>query len=90
MNLLQQLADEATDLNHHDAVSGLVNVTSFGIGQWEVTVHINNQCALHHADDPDAAHPTMHEYGRDLDTVLARMLSRVRDAVADTPAWKVA
>ena len=90
MNKLEQLAREATDLNRPGAETGLVAVACMSIGLWEVTVHINNEFARHHADDPTFSVPHMRETGRDLDTVLDRMLARVQDAVADTPAEKVA
>ena len=86
MNKLEQLAREATDLNRPDAEAGLVSVLCMSIGLWEVTVHIKNEFARHHCD----SHGVITEQGRDLDTVLDRMLARVQDAVADTPAVEVA
>ena len=86
MNKLEQLAREATDLNSPDAEAGLVSVMSFSIGLWEVTVYVKNWFALHHCDSPGV----ITEQGRDLDTVLDRMLARVQDAVAGTPAEQVA
>lgn len=89
MSKLELLAREAADLNIPDADMGLVVVTQYGFGDWQVTVHVNNECARHHADDPGAETPVMREAGCDLDAVLDRMLARVQDAVADTPAEQV-
>ena len=90
MNKIEQLAREATDLNRPDAESGLVTVACMSIGLWEVVVHVNNEFARHHADDPTFSVPHMHETGRDLDAVLDRMLDRVRAAVAGITAEAVA
>ena len=90
MNKLEQLARESTDLNRPDAEAGHVNVMSLSIGMWEVTVHIKNEFARHHADNPESSVPTMNEAGDDLDAVLDRMLARVQDAVAGTPCEQVA
>lgn len=90
MNKIEQLAREATDLNSPDSATGMVTVTVYSIGLWEVTVHVRNEFARHHADDPRADVLVIAEQGRDLDTVLDRMIARVRDAVADTPAQQVA
>lgn len=90
MNKLEQLAREATDLNRPDSTTGSVFVSCYSIGTWEVNVHVYNEFALRHCDRVDANFGVIAEQGRDLDDVLDRMLTRVQDAVADTPAEQVA
>lgn len=89
MNKIEQLAREATDLHRPGSVAGLVNVMSLTIGVWEVEVHVRNEFARHHCDRWDTDFGVITEQGRDLDTVLDRMIVRVQDAVADTPCEQV-
>lgn len=90
MNKIEQLAREATDLGHRGDHLGMVIVSQYGDGQWQVTVHVHNEFAVAHCDDPTAETPVMRETSHSLDTVLDRMIARVQDAVADTPAQQVA
>lgn len=90
MNKLELLAREAADLGHRGDKLGMVIVSQYGDGQWQVTVHVHNEFAVANCDDPTAETPVMRETSHDLDTVLDRMLARVRDAVAATPAVEVA
>ena len=90
MNKLEQLAREATDLNRPDSATGSVFVSCYSIGTWEVNVHVYNEFALNRCDRWDTGFGVMAEQGRDLDAVLDRMLARVQDAVAGTPAEQVA
>lgn len=90
MNKLEQLACEATGLNRPDSATGSVFVSCYSIGTWEVNVHVYNEFALHHCDRRDVNFGVIAEQGRDLDTVISQALARVQDAVADTPADRVA
>ena len=90
MNKLEQLAQEAADLGHPNMPSGNVFVSNAGNGEWMVQTFVVNTVALGHCNNPTGANPMIEERGHDLDAVLDRMLVRVRDAVAGTPAEKVA
>ena len=90
MNKLEQLAREATDLGHPNMPSGNVFVSNTGNGEWTVKTFVVNDVALGHCDNPTGANPMIEERGDDLDAVLDRMLARVQDAVAGTPAEQVA
>ena len=90
MNKLELLAMEAADLGHRGDQLGMVIVSQYGDGQWQITVHVHNEFAVAHCDDPTAETPVMRETSHDLDTVLDRMIDRVQDAVAATPAVEVA
>lgn len=89
MNKLELLAREATDLNRPDSATGSVFVSCYSIGTWEVNVHVHNEFAYHHCDRVTTV-GVITEQGRDLDTVIDRVMVRVQDAVADTPAEQVA
>ena len=90
MNKLQQLAAEATDLGRRNATSGSVFASCYQTGQWEITVHVHNEFAFHHCDNPNADLPVISEHGDDFDAVLDRVLARVQDAVCDTPCELIA
>ena len=101
MNKLELLAMEATDLDIPGAERGHVTVSLAPSGESKVTVVVHNQSAFHHCERDaegqvrtlDAGYgpfAQLEESGDDLDAVLDRMLARVRDAVAATPAVEVA
>ena len=90
MNKLEQLARESTDLNQPDSDTGSVFVSCYGTGTWEVNVHVYNEFAYDHCDRFALNVGVIAEHGRDLDTVIDRVMVRVQDAVADTPCEQVA
>lgn len=95
MNKLELLAQEATDLYRHDAQCGHIRISAETTG-WSIVVFVHNPFAFHHCDERFEADDRMAEFwvmrgtGKNLDEIVDRMLTRVQDAVADTPAELVA